>query len=77
VRVKEVAARLEVSSATVYGLIAAGKLRCVRVGLGRGAIRILDEHIAEYLQKAEPGAKQPPVPARKPVLKQLSINSGG
>jgi excisionase family DNA binding protein len=49
VRVKEAAVRLEVSPATVYGLVAAGKLRCHRVGLGRGAIRISEEHVAEFL----------------------------
>jgi excisionase family DNA binding protein len=71
VRVKEVAARLEVSSATVYGLVAAGKLRCVRVGLGRGVIRISEEQLAEYQRQAEPMVKPTPAPARKPALKHL------
>ena len=72
-RVKEAAARLEVSPATVYGLIAAGKLRCVRIGIGRGTIRIFDEHIAEYLQQAEPVARQPPAPAQVIRLKHISL----
>ena len=52
-RVKEAAGRLEVSAATVYSLVASGKLRCVRIGVGRGAIRILDSHIEEFLAGAE------------------------
>jgi excisionase family DNA binding protein len=68
VTVKQAAARLEVSPATVYALVAAGKLRCVRVGLGRGAIRILEAHIDEYLRGAEPkpALPQPALPSHKP-----------
>jgi excisionase family DNA binding protein len=61
-KVAEAAARLEVSSATIYGLVAAGKLRCHRVGLGRGAIRISEQHIAEFLAGAEPVVKPAPAP---------------
>jgi excisionase family DNA binding protein len=73
VTVKQAAARLEVSEATIYSLVAAGQLRCVRVGVGRGTIRILDEHLADYLAKAEPNVKQPPAPApaRQIRLKHL------
>jgi excisionase family DNA binding protein len=45
--------RLEVSVSTVYALIATGMLRCYRIGVGRGCIRITDEHIADYLKKVE------------------------
>ena len=71
--VKQAAARLEVSQATIYSLVAAGKLRCVRVGIGRGTIRILDEHVADYMAKAEPKVKQlpAPAPARQIRLKHL------
>ena len=62
-RVKEAAMRLEVSAATVYGLVAAGKLACHRVGLGRGCIRISEEHIARYLAGATP-----PAPAAPPAV---------
>lgn len=61
-RVGEAAKRLDVSKSTVYGLIAAGKLKCCRVGLGRGAIRIMDAHLAEFLSGAEP-VVAPPVSA--------------
>ena len=73
-RVKEVAARLEVSPATVYGLIAVGKLRCSRVGLGRGVIRISEEQLADYLRASEPVPKQrpAPVPVRRIKLRHLN-----
>jgi excisionase family DNA binding protein len=71
--VKQAAARLEVSVATTYGLIASGKLRCYRIGNGRGVVRIADEHIAEFLQASAPAAKQlpSPPPPRQITLKHL------
>ncbi|HWE36402.1 MAG TPA: helix-turn-helix domain-containing protein [Isosphaeraceae bacterium] len=58
---KEAAARLEVSPSLVYQLVAVGKLRCTRHGLGRGCIRISEQQLAEYLagaklKPAAPGA---------------------
>jgi excisionase family DNA binding protein len=74
--VKQAAARLEVSVTTVYALVAAGRLRCYRVGMGRGCIRIAEEHLAEYLGKAEPKVAEPaaPPPPRVPRLKHLRIS---
>jgi excisionase family DNA binding protein len=60
VTVKAAAQRLEVSTSTIYALVAAGKLRCHRVGLGRGAIRISEEHLEDYLKAGEP--EKTPVP---------------
>jgi hypothetical protein len=58
----------------VYALVAAGKLRCYRVGLGRGQIRISDEHIAEYLGKVETGTAQPQPPSTpRPRLKHIKV----
>ena len=51
--VKQAAERLEVSRSTIYGLVAARKLRCSRIGLGRGAIRITEEQLDEYRRGAE------------------------
>jgi excisionase family DNA binding protein len=65
VNVRQAAARLEVSPSTVYALIAAGKLRCVRVGPKGGAIRVSEEHLAEYLRAAEPRTA---APASAPLL---------
>ncbi|MGO9597012.1 MAG: helix-turn-helix domain-containing protein [Isosphaeraceae bacterium] len=72
--VKQAAERLEVSQATVYALVAAGKLRCVRVGLGRGTIGIMEEHIAEYLLKAEPVVRQAPASASGRQIKLKHLN---
>jgi excisionase family DNA binding protein len=60
--VKEAANRLEVSPSLVYLLISEGKLRCVRHGIGRGVIRITEEHLAQYIRRAEGDAGA----ARKP-----------
>lgn len=73
-RVREVAERLEVSAATVYALVASGRLRCCRVGMGRGCIRVSAEQLAEYLAGAEPKASMPPAPVRHPKLKHLHVN---
>lgn len=71
--VRQAAERLEVSPQLVYALLAAGRLRCVRIGVGRGVIRILDEHVAEYLAGAQAAVKPPPPPppARQIKLKHL------
>ena len=51
--VREIAERLEISPSCVYALVAAGKLRASRHGLGRGCIRISEEQLAQYLKQAE------------------------
>lgn len=54
--VKQAADRLGVSQRTIYDLVACGRLRCQRVGVGRGTIRIqpsdLDGCITEPVQVA-------------------------
>lgn len=70
--VKQAAARLEVSTATVYALIAGGRLRCTRIGLGRGVIRISDQQLLDYLRAAEPVAARPP--ATRARLKHLRLS---
>lgn len=69
--VKQVAHRLEVSPATVYGLVAAGRLKCYRIGSGRGVIRIGEEHLAEFLKGAEPRQEIPQAPRAR--LKHLRL----
>ncbi len=71
--VKQAATRLEVSVATVYGLVASGKLRHYRIGNGRGVVRIAEEHLAEFLRGAEP-AVAPPAPAPGVRLKHLRLS---
>ena len=50
--VKAAATRLEVSQSTIYALVAAGKLKAHRIGLGRGCVRISDQQLADYLAAA-------------------------
>jgi excisionase family DNA binding protein len=51
--VREVAKRLNVSPSCVYGLISAGKLKCHRIGLARGTIRVSEEALGEFLTKTQ------------------------
>jgi excisionase family DNA binding protein len=71
--VKMAAERLEVSPSTIYGLVAAGKLKCCRVGLRRGVIRISEEQLAAFMTGAEPVVIKPPAPPRRPRLKNLRL----
>lgn len=65
-RVKEVAERLEVGVGTVYALVGAGRLKCVRVGLGRGTIRITEDQLAEFMAGATTGPKVQVMPTPRP-----------
>lgn len=72
--VREVAERLRVSATCVYQLIEQGKLACHRIGIGRGAIRVsegdLEEFIAGCRNDRNAGARMPPHPIRLKHLKQ-------
>ena len=75
VTVRQAANKLEVSPSTTYALISAGKLRCARIGLGRGVIRIQPEHLSEYLAGTEAAPRSSPVPSRVPHgLKHLKLS---
>jgi len=69
-KVRQAAERLEVSPGTVYGLVAAGRLKCTRIGLKRGCIRISEQQVAEFLAGAEP-IKPASAPARRITLRHL------
>jgi excisionase family DNA binding protein len=58
--VKTVAAMFRVSPATVYRLVESGELPALRIGRGKGAVRITDVAISTYRAKA---ATNRPVPA--------------
>lgn len=45
-----VAERLRVSRTTVYQLVESGRLSVHRIGGGRGAIRVSEDQLVEYLQ---------------------------
>ena len=52
-RVREVAERLSLSTATVYRLCAERKLAHVRLGARRGAIRIREQDLQVFLDACE------------------------
>ena len=73
--VKQAADFLTCSVGTVYALCSARRIRCSRVGLGRGKIVISDEAISEYLTSREAGVErvEPSVAPRKMQLRNLSL----
>jgi excisionase family DNA binding protein len=52
--VNQAAERLGVCAQTVYALIEKGRLRCQRIGVGRGTIRIRPQDLAGCLAEPEP-----------------------
>ena len=59
-RVKAVAEALDVSVATIYRAVESGALRAVRLGTGKGAVRIPGEAIAAYITSCERAAAKTP-----------------
>ncbi len=55
--VSEVARQIRVTKSTIHRLINAGELRALRVGRGKGAIRIPRKAWIEYLAACEEAAK--------------------
>ena len=71
--VKQAAEKLEISPALVYSLIAAGKLRYRRIGLGRGRLRIPEDAIGEYLARCTFGVEEEKPAASMPRLKHIKL----
>jgi excisionase family DNA binding protein len=71
--VPDVAAILKVSRSLVYGLIASGKIPCLRIGNGRGAIRVRQEDLQRFMDgcRIETAPALPRVP--RPKLKHLRL----
>ena len=69
--VKQVKDRLNLSRSSVYALIDSGELKSYRLGAGRGAIRVSEKQLEDFLRSRESGgASVPPVPLK---LKNLSL----
>lgn len=49
--VKELASKLSIAQSTVYALISQGQLKCHRIGVGRGTIRIAEADVLDYLAR--------------------------
>jgi excisionase family DNA binding protein len=65
--VKQAAERLQVSAATVYQLCATRQLAHVRLGSGRGTIRIRDEDLAVFVARAMVQPAMPAAPKPTPL----------
>jgi excisionase family DNA binding protein len=72
--VQEVADTLKVAVATVYQLCARGKLAHLRVGVGRGTIRIRQEDLDAFIAGATVQPDMPTAPKPRPMkLKHLKV----
>ena len=60
--VRQVAEQLQVSLATVYLMCNRGKLPHVRIGVGRGTIRVDEQTLEEFIQMATVQPKEPAAP---------------
>lgn len=58
--VSEAAAQIRVAKSTIHRVIDAGELRALRVGRGKGTIRIPRKAWADYLAACEEAAKTTP-----------------
>jgi excisionase family DNA binding protein len=73
--VKGAAQILNVSPALVYALCTQGAIEHERYGLGRGTIRISDQALSEYQERARIGAVAPTAQSQpRPVLKHLTLS---
>jgi excisionase family DNA binding protein len=52
-RVRAVAEALDVSLATIYRAVESGALRAIRIGTGKGAVRIPGQAVEDYLAACE------------------------
>lgn len=68
--VKELAERLRISLATGYALIKQGKIASLRIGSNRGAIRVRETDLQQYLADSSQQVATPKEQA-KPVRLQL------
>lgn len=59
-RVKTVAEMLDVSVATIYRAIESGALPALKMGTGKGALRVPAAAVREYLRACEKAAQQAP-----------------
>ncbi|MBS0264882.1 MAG: helix-turn-helix domain-containing protein [Planctomycetes bacterium] len=50
---RQLADHLNVSLSTVYALVESGKLACHRIGVGRGAVRVSEAQLQDYLETAK------------------------
>jgi excisionase family DNA binding protein len=72
--VKQAAERLRVSPGLIYSLVGGRKLRFVRVGNGRGRLRIPEDAIEEYLARSTFAPQEPKAVPVRVRLKHLHLD---
>jgi excisionase family DNA binding protein len=75
VTVSELADRLRVSLATAYELVSSGKIVSCRVGPRKGAIRIREVDVENYLSNCQYVATEMPQSAPRATLKHIRLKS--
>ena len=68
---EDVAERLNISRSLVYDLIEKRKLPCHRIGLGRGAIRVAEDDVIEFLRSNRIESRGANEETRKPRRRQV------
>ena len=71
--VREVAKVLQVSIASVYAIVAEGRIACHRVGTGRGSIRIEEKDLDDYLLACRTERAEKAPPPSRPRLKHIRV----
>ena len=61
-RVKDVAKHFDVSVATIYRAIESGQLNAVKLGTGKGMLRVTEASMAAYAQANTPAATDSSMP---------------
>ena len=74
--VKQTSQRLGVSTGCIYQLVASGKLDSIRVGVGRGTIRISEAALNSFVESsAKPKTRAPRAKSsRKSAFRHLNTN---
>lgn len=78
--IRDVAERLKVSETSVRRMIKAGDLPSIRVGGGRGLLRVTEEDLRLYVEMNRNAGVQRPtaeLPARRPLKHLTAPESGG
>ena len=71
--VKQAAARLNISPQSIYSLIESGRLVAHRFGMGRGAIRVSEADLADFISSCREKRADKPNQVRRPRLKHIRV----
>lgn len=75
-RVRAVAEALDVSVATIYRAVESGSLRALKLGTGKGALRITGEAVNAYIRTCAGEGAQADRPERASSVARVETNEG-